>query len=358
MELGSIREQIDRLDAEIVALVNRRLALAVEIGKLKRSQGGPIYVAEREDAVLRKVAGLNEGPIRDEALRAIYREVMSAAIALEKPLAIAYLGPAGSDTHAAARRKFGTSVVYRTGTGVADLFATVERGGADYAVIPIENCAAGPVREALDRFVESELKIVAQIFIDPGLTLVSSSSREAIERVHGSERTLARCREWLQRNLPRARLVDTPDHDLALRYARDESGAAAVSGELAAEAHGLPVLERNIQDAADTARFFVLGRTPSGPVGGGQDMTSLLVSLGDAAASQSGALLRVLRPFAQRGINLAKIESRPNPRCPWDYCFFLDLAGHHEDADMQAALAELQEFCPLAKWLGSYPGQG
>ena len=356
MDLEPIRGQIDAMDGQIVALLNRRLALAAEIGKLKRSTGGEIYVPEREDAVLRKVAALNEGPIKDEALRAIYREIMSAAIALEKPLAIAYLGPEASNTHAAAMKKFGASVDYQPLTTVGDIFTAVEKGEADYAVIPIENSTEGSVREALDSFVDSDLKIVAQIHLEIAHALASASPLERITKVYSKDQALAQCRHWLQRHLPHAQLAEASSTTRAVQLARDEPGAAAVAGELAARFYGVPVVARNIQDKADnTTRFFVLGRKASGAVGGGRDMSSFLISLGDAAASHSGSLLKMLMPMAERGINLSKIESRPSKKRPWDYNFFIDVTGHYEDPDMQAAIAELRHFCPVVKWLGSYP---
>ena len=193
MDLALIRSQIDTLDHQIVELLNQRLALAAEIGKLKRSQGGQIYVAEREDAVFRKVAELNKGPIRNDALKAIYREIMSAAIALEKPLLIAYLGPEATNTHAAAMKKFGASVDYHAMPTIADLFTAVEKGEADYAVIPIENSTEGSVREALDCFVESDLKIVAQIYLEITHALISNSPLERIEKVYSKDQALAQC---------------------------------------------------------------------------------------------------------------------------------------------------------------------
>ncbi|MDP3070961.1 MAG: prephenate dehydratase [Opitutaceae bacterium] len=356
MDLGPIREKIDSLDKQLVELLNQRLTLAAEIGKLKRNAGGQIYVAEREDAVFRKVTGQNEGPIKHEALRAIYREIMSAAIALEKPLLIAYLGPEASNTHAAALKKFGASVTYHGMATVSDIFTAVEKGETDYAVIPIENSTEGSVREALDSFVESDLKIVAQIYLEINHALISQSPLEDIACVYSKDQAIAQCRHWLQRHLPHARLVDAPSTSRAVQMAKVEPGTAAIAGELAAEHYGVPVVARNIQDKADnTTRFFVLGKKASGPVGGGKDITSLVVSLGDEAAAHSGALLKMLMPLAERGINLSKIESRPSKKRPWDYYFFLDITGHHDDAAMKAAIGELRKFCPLVKWLGSYP---
>ncbi len=358
MDLGPIREKIDSLDRQMVELLNQRLALAAEIGKVKRSAGGQIYVAEREDAVLRKVAELNGGPIKNDALRAIYREIMSAAIALEKPLLISYLGPEASNSHAAAMKKFGASVDYHAMATIGDIFTAVEKNESDYAVIPAENSTEGSVRETLDNFVESDLKIVAQIYNEISHALISNEPLEKIKKVYSKDQALAQCRNWLQRHLPHAQLVDASSTSRAVQIAKSEPGAAAVAGELAAEYYGVPVVYRNIQDKADnTTRFFVLGKKPSGPVGGGRDMSSFLISLGDAAAAHSGALLKMLMPLAERGINLSKIESRPSKR-PWDYYFFIDVTGHHDDEAMKEAIAQLKTFCPMVKWLGSYPTAG
>jgi chorismate mutase / prephenate dehydratase len=359
MSLGPLREKIDALDRQLVDLINQRLACAAEIGRIKRSQGGEIYVPEREEAVLRQVAAHNGGPIKPEALRAIYREIMSAAIALEKPLSVAYLGPEASNTHAAAIKKFGASVDYQAMTAIADIFTAVEKGEADLAVIPIENSTEGSVRETLDSFVESELKIVAQIHLEITHALISRSPLEKIERVLSKDQALAQCRQWLQRHLPHAQLVDAPSTSRAVQIAKEDPTVGAVANELAADHYGVPIVARNLQDRADnTTRFFVLGRKPAGPVGGGKDTSSFLISLGEQAAAHSGALLRMLTPLTERGINLSKIESRPSKRRPWDYYFFIDVTGHYEDPAMKEAVADLRKFCPLVKWLGSYPAAG
>jgi chorismate mutase/prephenate dehydratase len=212
------------------------------------------------------------------------------------------------------------------------------------------------VREALDSFIESDLKIVAQIYLEISHALISNSRVEEIERVYSKDQALAQCRHWLQRHLPHAQLVDAPSTSRAVQLAKAEPGTAAIAGELAAEHYGVPIVQRNIQDKADnTTRFFVIGRKASGPVGGGKDITSFAISLGDQASANPGALLKMLMPMAERGINLSKIESRPSKKRPWDYYFFIDVTGHYDDATMKEALAELKQFCPLVKWLGSYP---
>jgi len=356
MDIEKIRQGIDQLDSELIGLLNRRLTLAAEIGKLKRDKDGAIYVPEREDAVIRKVCALNKGPIKDAALRAIYREVMSAAIALEKALLIGYLGPEATNTHQAALKKFGASVDYHAMPTIADIFTAMERGETDYAVIPIENSTEGSVRETLDGFVESNLKIVAQIHLEISHALISNEPLEKITKVYSKDQALAQCRHWLQRHLPHAQLVDWASTSAAVQIAKGEPGAAAIASELAAQIHDVPILERNLQGKGEnTTRFFVLGRTAAGPVGGGNDITSLLISLGEDASANPGALLGMLMPMAERGINLSKIESRPSKKRPWDYYFFVDVTGHYEDKAMKEALAELRKFCPLVKWLGSYP---
>jgi chorismate mutase/prephenate dehydratase len=356
MDIDSLRQKIDRLDTRLVALLNQRLALAADIGRLKRSKDGRIYVAEREDRVLRKVCGQNQGPMKDAALRAIYREVMSAAIALEKPLLVAYLGPEATNTHQAAIKKFGASVDYHGMATIADIFTAVEKGEADYGVIPIENSTEGSVRDALDQFVDSDLKVVAQIYLEITHALISSSPLERIEKVYSKDQALAQCRMWLQRYLPHAQIVASASTSSAVQIAQKTPGVAAVASPIAAEFYGMPVVAPNIQDKQDnTTRFFVVGKQASGSAGGGRDMTSFLISLGDAAAAHPGSLLKMLLPLAKRGINLSKIESRPSKKRPWDYFFFIDVTGHYDDPAMQEAIRQLNRFCPMVKWLGSYP---
>ncbi len=356
MDIDSLRKKIDRLDTRLVELLNQRLALAAEIGRLKRSKDGRIYVAEREDQILHKVCSQNKGPMKDGALRAVYREVMSAAIALEKPLVIAYLGPEATNTHQAAIKKFGASVDYDGMPTIGDIFTAVEKGEADYGVIPIENSTEGSVRDALDQFVDSDLKVVAQIYLDITHALISTSPVEKIEKVYSKDQALAQCRMWLQRHLPHAEVIASASTSSAVQIARETPGAAAVASPIAAAYYGVPVVAENIQDKSDnTTRFFVVGKQASGPVGGGRDMTSFLISLGDNAASHPGSLLKMLLPLAKRGINLSKVESRPSKKRPWDYLFFIDVTGHYDDPGMRDAIKQLNRFCPVVKWLGSYP---
>jgi chorismate mutase/prephenate dehydratase len=355
MNIDDCRQQIDTLDRQIVDALNQRLSLAAAIGRMKREKGGPIYVAEREEAVFRKVCEQNRGPISEPALRAIYREIMSAAIALEQPLKIAYLGPEATNSHQAALQKFGASVEYQPMASFPDIFAAVDKGEADYGVVPVENSTDGAVRDALDLFVDTELKVVAQSYLEISYCLISAEPLEKITKVYSKDQALAQCRHWLQRHLPTALPCDAPSTARAVQIAKEEPGAAAVANELAANYHQVPILARDIEDVrGNTTRFFVIGRQPSGSGGPGRDMSTFLISLGDEA-SHSGSLLRMLSPFSERGLNLTKVESRPTKKRAWDYYFFIDVAGHYEDPKMKEAVAELKKFCPMVKWLGSYP---
>jgi chorismate mutase / prephenate dehydratase len=351
-ELGKIRTKIDALDRQIVERLNERLKLAQHIGELKRGASSRIYVAEREADVLQRVQAANRGPLKSAALQAIYREIMSAALALEKPLVIAYLGPEATNTHAAALKKFGSSVDYRAMPSLADVFTAVEKGEADYGVVPIENSTEGSVRDSLDLFVETPLKIVAELQLEIEHTLLSNEPLAKIRKVYSKDQALAQCRRWLARHLPHAQLVDVDSTALGVQRAAKEKGAAAVGPLLAGERYGVAAAARRIQDQKNnTSRFGILGREASGVVGNGNDKTSLLVSL----HHEPGALLHALQPFNRRKLNLTRIESRPSRLRPWDYIFFLDVTGHYDDPRMQAALKDLRKKCPLVKWLGSYP---
>ncbi|MBI3884916.1 MAG: prephenate dehydratase [Opitutae bacterium] len=351
-QLAQLRRKIDALDQRVVKLLNARLRHARQVGALKRGARSRIYVAEREADVLSRVSATNAGPLKPAALRAIYREIMSAALALEKPLVIAYLGPEATNTHAAALKKFGASVDYRPMPSLPDVFTAVEKGEADYGVVPVENSTEGSVRDSLDLFVETPLKLVAELHLEIEHALISREPLAKIRKIYSKDQALAQCRRWLQRHLPHAQLVAVDSTALGVQRAAKERGAAAVAPRLAAERYGVPVLAAGIQDQkSNTSRFGILGREASGPVGKGQDKTSLLVSL----HHEPGALLHALAPFNRRKLNLTRIESRPSRLRPWDYIFFLDVTGHHDDPAMQAALKELRRKCPLVKWLGSYP---
>jgi len=354
MDLGPVREKIDAIDREIIDKLNERFRLAADVARVKAEAGLPIYHPGREEDLLRRLGAYNGGPLTEAGMRAIYREIISAMISLEEPLAIAYLGPEATYTEQAARKNFGAQPNYLPMPTIPDVFAAVEKGEAHHGVIPIENSTEGVVSHSMDMLAETDLTIINQIYLPVEHCLISRSALDEVKEVHSKDQALAQCREWLARRLPHALQVDADSTALAVRLAGEQDGVAAIASELAAEKYGVPVIARNIKDVANNVtRFLVLGREPVGQ-GTGNDRTSLLLSLND----EPGALEKVLRPLSSRGINMTKIESRPSRRKAWDYLFYIDFDGHWNDANVQEAIAELKSNCPLVKWLGSYPIRG
>lgn len=350
--LDSKRVSIDSIDAKIVQLLNERLLLAGDIGKIKQESGQDFYDPAREALVFKKVSEMSEGPIKQKALEAIYREIISASIALEKELEIAFLGPEATFTHQAVLKNFGVSLKSVAMKTIPDVFSAVESGDCAYGVIPIENSTEGVVFHSMDQLVESDLKICAQIYLPIEHCLISKSSLEDIKEVHSKDQALGQCREWLRRNIPNAILVESNSTAGSVQVASERPEVAAIASRLAAEINNVPIVEHGIQDKAENVtRFLVVGKTEVQAIGEGKDKTSLVISLKD----QSGALEKALMPFARRGINLSKIESRPSRKKAWDYFFFIDLIGHIQDASVQEAMEELKECSSLVKWLGSYP---
>ena len=350
MSLSDHRQAIDQLDAQIVRLLNQRTQHVLAIGALKHKHGAEIYAPDRERAVFQRVCKHNAGPITDESLRAIYREIMSSALSLEKAMTIAYLGPEATFTQQAALRKFGNSLKYSATRTIAEVFQEVSRGRADYGVVPVENSSEGVVTNTLDVFVDSPLKIVAQIVLPIQQCLMGKGKREQIKKLYVHPQSLAQCRGWIQKHLPDAEIVETSSNARSAQLAAAEKNAASIGGLLAAEKYGLPILEHDIQDNAGNAtRFLVLGRQCSAPTG--KDRTSLMISIAD----EVGALHKALAPFRRYKLNMTKIESRPSKRKPWEYYFFVDCDGHFQDRKVAAAIQALEEHCALVKILGSYP---
>jgi len=348
--LVPLRAQIDAVDAQLLELLNRRADLVHGVGEVKRSAGQEIYVPEREEQVLRALEARSKGRLPASAIRAIYREIMSASFALEKGLTIAFFGPAATFTHQAARAKFGASVAYEACPTIADVFSVVSRGHADYGVVPIENSTEGVVNHTLDVFADSDLKICAQILLRIEQHLLAKCPRTAIHKVYSHPQSFGQCRQWIMAHLSGIECVEVSSNARATELAASEAGAAAIAGRLAGEAYGLDLLEEGIQDSADnTTRFLVLGRATSAPTG--NDKTSIMFSVKDRA----GALFEAIAPFKELRINMSKIESRPSKRKAWEYFFFADIAGHARDAKVAKALAALERHCTLVKILGSYP---
>jgi len=344
------RKAIDRLDAHLVRLLNERTKHVLAIGDMKLKAGEEIYAPHRERAVLQRICRSNEGPITDDQLCAIYREIMSSALALEKTMSIAYLGPEATFTHQAAIQKFGSSLRYVSQKTIADVFAEVSRNRADYGVVPVENTTEGVVTHTLDMFVDSDLKIVSQIVLPVQYCLAGNCRLQDIKRLYVHPQALGQCRQWVQEHLPKVEIFETSSNARSAELAAQGKVNAAITGILAAEKYGLPVLKQDIQDnAANATRFLVLGRQCSPPTG--DDRTSLLVSVADKA----GALHQAIAAFRRHKINMTKIESRPSKRKAWEYFFFIDCDGHAQDRKVVKAIQLLGEHCNFVKVLGSYP---
>ncbi len=350
MNIPEHRKAIDRLDAHIVRLLNERTKHVLAIGDMKLKAGAEIYAPHRERAVLQRICQSNEGPVTDDQLCAIYREIMSSALALEKTMSIAYLGPEATFTHQAAIRRFGSSLRYVSQKTIADVFTEVSKNRADYGVVPVENTTEGVVTHTLDMFVDSDLKIVSQIVLPIQYCLAGNGRLRDIRRLHVHPQALAQCRQWVQQHLPKVEIFETSSNARSAELAAKGKVNAAVTGILAAEKYGLSVLEQDIQDnAANATRFLVLGRQCSPPTG--DDRTSLLVSVADKA----GALYQAIAAFRRHKINMTKIESRPSKRKAWEYFFFIDCDGHVQDRKVVKAIQLLGEYCNFVKVLGSYP---
>ena len=350
MNISEHRKAIDRLDAQIVKLLNERTRHVLEIGAIKLKAGEEIYAPHRERAVLQRLCRLNRGPITNDSLRAIYGEIMSSALSLEKTLTIAYFGPEATFTHQAAIRKFGSSLNYSAQKTIADVFNEVTKNRADYGVVPVENSTEGVVTHTLDMFVDSDLKVVAQIVMPVQQCLMSKGPRRDLKKLFAHPQSLAQCRGWIQVHLPHVEIIETSSNARSAELAARTRHSAALGGALAAQRYGLSVLEADIQDnATNTTRFLVLGRRCSPP--SGHDRTSLMFSV----PHKVGALHSALAAFRRYRLNMTKIESRPSKRKAWEYIFFVDCDGHYEDARVGRAIEHLQSHCTFVKVLGSYP---
>jgi len=357
-DLDEIRASIDDVDARIQALIDQRARYAQQIGVAKSNdhdQSGPVeyYRPEREAQVLRKVAERNAGPLPDETLVKLFRELMSACLAQEEPLKVGYLGPEGTFTQSAVFKHFGHAVQPLPLTTIEEVFREVESGSADVGVVPIENSTEGSVNHTLDMFLNSPLIICGEVELPIRQHLLGSmDSLEGVQRIASHPQSLAQCRAWLREYLPHAELEVASSNAEGARRARDEPGTAAIAGDAAADVYDLHKLVCNIEDRPDnTTRFFVVGRTPIPP--SGDDRTSLLVST--AATEDAGALHRLLKPLAEAQVNMTRIESRPSQWRKWHYVFFIDIDGHAEDDNVAAALRELEANAQLFRVLGSYP---
>jgi chorismate mutase/prephenate dehydratase len=351
-DLSAHRNRIDAIDREVVRLLNERATAASAIGAAKAARGEAVFAPGREQQVFERIAAANTGPLPDRALRAVWREVMSACRALEQPLTVCHFGQPGAFTHLAARLKFGSAVSYAAADDIGAVFGEVEKGRADYGVVPIENSTDGSITDTIDAFLATRLRIVAELHLRIRHHLMGGGSRDGLQRVYSRNTVFGQCRRWLAANLPGVELVETSSTTKAAERAAVEAGAGAIGSEDAAKAFGLPILASDIQDDPNNVtRFVVIAAADRASAPTGDDKTSLMFGIAD----RPGALYDCLTPFHQGGINLTRIESRPNRRRAWEYLFFIDLIGHHRDATVQAAVERLRAQASEVGILGSYP---
>src|SRR5210317_459979 len=356
LDLGEIRERINAIDERIQGLINDRAKIAQQVGiaKGKLASAVDYYRPEREAEVLRKVMDRNDGPMRDEEMLRLFREIMSACLAQQEPLKIGFLGPEGTFTQTAVFKHFGHSVRALPFHTIDEVFHEVESGIADFGVVPIENSTEGSVNYTLDMFLTSPLKIAGEIELRIEQHLRGSETGlDQIERICAHEQSLAQCRGWLREYLPHVELIGMSSNAAGARRARDEAGTAAIGPAVAADVYDLEVLVSNIEDREDNAtRFLVIGRKLL--AASGDDKTTILVSTSDTAGG-AGVLHQLLQPLANHDVSMTRIESRPSRRRNWDYVFFIDIDGHAEESPAREALAELQERSSLFRILGAYP---
>lgn len=356
LNLPEIRKHINEIDERIQALINERATFAQKVGTAKGDVESAVdyYRPEREAEVLRSVLERNEGPLRNEEMLRLFREIMSACLAQQEPLKIGFLGPEGTFTQTAVFKHFGHSVRALPFHTIDEVFQEVECGAADFGVVPIENSTEGSVNNTLDMFLTSPLKIAGEIELKIEQHLMGKmKGLENIERICAHEQSLAQCRGWLREYLPHVELIGMSSNAAGARRARDEDGSAAIGPEVAADVYQLKVMVNNIEDRPDNAtRFLVVGRNLL--AASGDDKTTVLVST-SGTADGAGILHHLLQPLAEQGVNMTRIESRPSRRKKWDYVFFIDIDGHAEDKPLATALAKLEKNSSLFRVLGAYP---
>ena len=351
-DIQGLRKKIDALDVLLVELLNKRAEVVLQVGKAKADEGrAEFYAPEREREVYKRLLAKSKGPFPDSAFKNVYREIMSASLSLEKPLNIAFLGPSATFTHQAAMNHFGLSGNFLPKEEISDVFDDVERGRADYGVVPIESTAEGVVNHTLDMFINSEIKISAEILLEVSIVLLNKSGKlKDIVKVCSNPHAIAQCSQWLKARLPKVQVVEVQSTAAAAQMAQSDPTIGAIAAEAAANLYDLRVVEKKIQDNPhNLTRFLVIGKKESKKTG--RDKTSVMFAIKDSP----GALYKILKPFASRDVNLTKIESRPLKRKAWEYVFFIDMDGHAGEKKVRDALSDLQGLCSFVKVLGSYP---
>lgn len=350
-DLKKLREKIDKIDEEILELLNKRSNIVLDVAHIKREKNAKFYSPEREKTILQRLAAMNKGPFPNDALKILYREILSASLSLEEPLKVACLGPLATFTHIAAMRYFGSSAKFLPVESIKDVFEYVDAGRADYGVVPIENSNEGAVSYTLDMFMDFDMKIIGEVMVEIAHNLLSASGdRAKVKKIYSHPQPLAQCRRWLEKNMPAIPVFEAASTSKAAELASKDEDVAAIASEAAARLYDLSFVERNIEDFKNNyTRFLVIGK--ESPKLTGRDKTSIMFSVKDSP----GALYRILEPFEKSGLNLTKVESRPSKRKAWEYIFFVDIEGHIDDKKVKKAIDEIKKGCLYLKILGSYP---
>jgi len=355
--LPALRKKIDAIDTQLIDLLSKRMELSRSVARAKQAsaKAGPVFQPTREAQILERLSLLASDALSSDALAAIYREIFSASRALQTPTTVAYLGPQSTFTHQAALAKFGRGANYVACVSIAETFAAIEKGQANYAVVPVENSTEGSVSTTLDRLAEGDFRIIDQLYSKISMQLISRFALSSIKKIYSKDVAFGQCQRFLAAHLPQAELIAVDSTVEAVERAKKTAASAAIAGELAAQSVGVPIIVPNIQDKANnTTRFFVI-TTPSKspttkPQGNGCDRSSYLIAIKDRA----GALLDILKPFERAGLSLTKLESRPAKTKAWEYVFFVDIAAHREDPAMKKALHQIEKQSLFVKYLGSY----
>ncbi len=350
-DLQKLREKIDKIDDTLVDLLNERARIVVEVGNIKKNEKLEFHSPSREREIIERLTKRNTGPFPEDTLKAVYREILASSLSLERPLKVAYLGPRATFTHMAGLQQFGLAAQYVPVESIKDIFSEVERGRADYGVVPIENSTEGVVNYTLDTFIDSDLKISAEVMLEVSQTLMNKTGRiEDIKKIYTHPQVPGQCRQWLEKNVPTVPIADAPSTSRAAEMAAEDPALAAIASETAAVLNGLQTVAKSIQDSTNNyTRFLVIA--PRSPGMTGRDKTSIMFSIKDRV----GALYAMLEPFAQLGVNLTRLDARPSGKKVWDYVFFLDMEGHTEDTKVAEAIESLKKECLFLKVLGSYP---
>lgn len=350
-ELERLRKQIDRIDEEILDALNRRSEVVLKVAGIKRSRKERFYVPNREQEIIERLRKLNKGSFPNDALKPIYREIMSASLSLEEPLRVAFLGPMATFTHLAGLRHFGSSAAFVPNTSVRGVFEAVDTHKAEFGIVPIENSNEGVVSYTLDMFMDYELKINAEVMLEVAHNLLSKTGEiKHVKKIYSHPQAAAQCRAWLETNMPGVPVLEAASTAKAAELASADRETAAIASELAARMYDLHFVERHIEESRrNVTRFLVIAG--ESPPKSGNDKTSIMFSIKD----KPGALYDILSPFKRARINLTKIESRPSKRKAWEYIFFVDMEGHVDDRKVVRALDNMKEHCLFLKILGSYP---